>query len=166
MAIFRVGFSKFEATGATTAVTQEHTVTADTTLLLIHITMPATIDVTVVPAWSGSNFSLIDQTTSSGLAGDMHIWTYGLVNPAIETGDISYTVDSTSDIVSMATSWSGTVATSVANATNYLDEDVKISTSSAKHYQESNTGYSHCNGQELGIYYNEHEMLSAVLPII
>ena len=124
MAIFRVGFSRFKASGATTAVTQEHTVTADTSLLLVHITMPATVDVTVVPAWSGSNFTLIKQTTSSGSAGDMHTYSYGLVSPAIETGDITYTVDSTSSVVSASTSWSGTVSTSVANAVTYLNEAV------------------------------------------
>ena len=33
-------------------------------------------------------------------------------------------------------------------------------------YGKRKTGYSRCNGQELGIYYNVHEMLSAMLPII
>jgi hypothetical protein len=81
------------------------------------------------PQWSGNgtpqNLTLVDATTSSGSNNDMALATYALVNPTVETnGTVTVTHSSNDNSITTAVNYIGTVSSSVANAIQFLAEDV------------------------------------------
>jgi hypothetical protein len=119
-----VGFSV-----AGTDASISHTVDSGTTLLLVSVSFSANNSVSVTPQWSlggGENLTLVDATTSSGLLGDVALETWGLINPTSGAGTVTVTL--TSDLavglITFAVNYIGTDTTSVAAATNLLEEDV------------------------------------------
>jgi len=146
MAITFEGSTLFETTttgpGFYTTVDEEATVQSGTTLSILSIHMRADIDVTELPSWNGTeDFTLIHQTTSSGNSLDTHTYIYGLVSPTATTADIDYTIDSSDMFSHTLMNFSGTETSSVANATNYLNEDVNdTATSTGVHSSAGTSG--------------------------
>jgi len=94
--------------------------------------MTADIDVTVTPTWNAGaeTFTLINKSTSSGSSADMQNYVYGLINPTVKADNIAYTVDSTTFLHHAAVNYINTNTDSVADATNFLSEDVNDTVSS------------------------------------
>lgn len=117
--------SNFTRTAVGTDASISHTVNSGTTLLVVSVFLRADITVTAGPTWNTTEtMTIIDQTTSSGNGNDMHVYSYGLVNPTATTDTVSITVDSDNAAISVAVNYIGTETASVAAATNFLAEDV------------------------------------------
>jgi hypothetical protein len=72
----------------------------------------------------GENLTLVDATTSSGNPNDMALATYALVNPTAGAGTVTVTHTSNDNAITTAVNYIGTETSSVAAATNFLEEDV------------------------------------------
>jgi hypothetical protein len=119
--------TEWTSSATTTSVSQSHTVDSDgSDYLKLSIFLKADITVSVTPTWNTSEtFTLVDQTTSSGNGADMHVYTYGLVDPTATTANIAYTVDSVNHVAHLATNYDvHHTAAAVADISTLISEDV------------------------------------------
>jgi hypothetical protein len=132
MAVTRgVTTSIFTASSNGTTADITHTVDVGTTLTLVSFGLEAGENVVGTPEWSlggGEPLTLVHATTASGSNGDVRVYTYGLINPTAGSGTVDIVISTTDTVWSTAVNYLGTVATSVADATNFLQEKVNNST--------------------------------------
>lgn len=131
----------FSSSSNISSVSDSHTVDANTTLLLVSISMEANHAISGNVTWNTSeNMTLVDQTTSGGSGGLMHVYTYGLVSPTATTANIAYSLDTTSNNTHhTAVNYLGTETASVAAATNLLSEDVNDSATNTSVHSSAGT---------------------------
>ena len=102
-----------------------HTVTSGTTFLYLVVSMEADFALTVAPSWNGSEtMSLVTSTSTSGASGDVRQYIYGLVNPTATTANITWTQESNDNGHGTAINYLGSISSSVADATNFIDQTV------------------------------------------
>jgi len=133
--------SQTKITAATSSGDISHTVDTETTLLIVYIGLEAGEDVSGTPQWSlggGENLTLIHETTASGSNNDCRSFFFGLINPTAGAGTV--TINFTSNVNpgwTCAVNYLNTVSTSVAAATNFLDDDVNDTGTSQFRYTTS-----------------------------
>jgi len=125
MAITRGTVSSNSRTASGTDASVQHTVDADTTLLVVSTMMEAGEDVSGTPQWSGNgtpqNLTLIQTTGDSGSNNDMSIWTYALEDPTPEVdGTVTVTHTSNDNFITVATNYLGT------NASATMSENIAL----------------------------------------
>ena len=118
--------SIFTSSIGATSVSDSHTVDSGTTLLFVTTSMEAGEGLDAgPPAWNTTEtMTLIRATTNSGSNQDVRNNTYALVNPTATTANITYSHTSTDNMSHVAVNYLGTETSSVAAATNALNEDV------------------------------------------
>jgi hypothetical protein len=118
-----------------------HTVDSGTTLLIVSIGRRADQTISGDVTWNTTEtMTLIDETTRSGSGGDNVVSTYGLVSPTATTATVSVTTGGAAGSkVSSAVNYIGTVTSSVAAATNFLEEDVNNSPSATLVFASNGT---------------------------
>jgi len=104
--------------------TASHTVDTSTTLLVV--TFHCFGDNTISDVfWSGDEaMTLITSVDDSAGTGDCRVYAFGLVNPTVETGSITWTLGGAGDNLSVVpVNYLGTETSSVAAATNVIDTE-------------------------------------------
>ena len=112
---------------AVTTVSELHTVDADTTLLILAISQEAQETIVAQPFWNTTEPFVLIHTSGGTTIGNMKNHVYGLVNPTAGEHSITYETSPNDNIHHTAVNYIGTVATSVIDATNYLNEVVNDS---------------------------------------
>ena len=104
--------------------------TASCELLIASMGVLANDEAINIPVWdvptANESFTLIDQTTNSGLAGDMTTYTWGLISPTVKTANVNF-LPASGTINTSGTSiqcFKGVDTASVAAATTFIDECV------------------------------------------
>ena len=112
------------------SISFSHTCDTGTELLIVKFQMRATESISGTPTFNGDNLTLIRDTGSGGVQ-TPRIYVYGRVNPDITTGTVSATLDSgAAPRCWSASNWQDVDTTSVAAATNFIDDTVNTSGSS------------------------------------
>lgn len=110
-------------TGTLTTVDETYTMPSGVSLSLVFIGSRANVGVTETPSWNGTeDYTLITNVDAGSNNYDTAIALYGLVNPTSGEADLDYTMDSGRQFYHSMLNWSGTINTSVANATNVIEE--------------------------------------------
>lgn len=125
---------------AITAISFSHTVPSGASLLLLAVQMQGDETISALPTWDGDDFSLIHDTGVQG-AGDHHSWLYGFIATAAKTATIAFNT-SVADYHGVgAVNFAGTKTASVADAVNFLSEDVNnTNTDTNVHASAGNAG--------------------------
>ena len=106
----------------------QHTVDAGTDLLILVVAVEGKETVTATPDWDRDGtpqaLTVIRDTGGTGSDGDIRTYVYGLVNPNEGTDYFDIALSNVNPGWCLAINYSGTHALSVADATDYLSEDV------------------------------------------
>jgi len=129
MAITRGQYTTYTLTDNASEITYVHEVDEGTTLLVVTVTQDANESISIAPAGNTTEtLSIIDATTNdTSSGGDKKITTYGRVNPSPGIANITFTQTTDAHTHSTAVNYLGTINSSVADATNFLSEDVNNS---------------------------------------
>lgn len=123
--------TEWTTSATVSSVSQSHTVDANASVLFLAIGLEAHLSITTAPTWNTTeNFELVDQTTSSGLAGDKTHYLYMLRNPTTGTHTIAYTAGEDDHGYFVAWQYYGTETASLAATITFLSEDVNDSATS------------------------------------
>ncbi len=127
----------------TDAGVYDHTVDADTTLLIFSTHNEATESVTGGPQWSragGQNLTLIRLSDTSSSSSDVFVATYALLNPDPGLGDVTCTHSSNDNRLSVAVNFSGTTNTgAVTDVVTYLEEIIHNTASATSVFSSAGT---------------------------
>ena len=123
--------STYVTSSTVTSVSQSHTVDTNTTLLILVISQEAQIALTAEPFWNTTEAFTLIHASTAGASGDVRNYTYGLVSPTSGTFNITYTSASNDNIHHTAINYLGTEDSTVAAATNYLNETVNDATTAS-----------------------------------
>ena len=102
-------------------VTYSHTTTSATDLLTVAIAANGSEDILGV-TFDGASLTLIHATTPSGNNRDTQVAIYGIVSPGAKTATISIDFGNSASCRSKCVNWTDVDTTSVAAATNYIDD--------------------------------------------
>ena len=109
-----------------------HTVATDTDLLLVFIALEGTESISGTPTWNTSEDLILIEATDGGIDNmDVNVWSYGVLTPTATTANISFSFTSSNPGCIVAADYKGVATTSMAAATNLIDEDQNLGNASS-----------------------------------